>query len=48
VFDLRFNKRQLRFLSVYPIGYWSDDTSNPAHREGDNTPALAIGKCRAL
>ena len=48
VFDLRFNKRQLRFLYVYPIGYWSDDSSNPAYREGDNTPALAIGKCKAL
>lgn len=48
VFDLRFNKRQLRFLYVYPIGYWSDDSSNPAYREGENTPALAIGKCKAL
>lgn len=48
VFDLRFNKRQLRFLYVYPIGYWSDDTANPTYREGENTPALAIGKCRAL
>ena len=48
VFDLRVNKRQLRFLYVYPIGYWSDDSGNPAYREGDNTPALAIGKCRAL
>lgn len=48
VFDLRFNKRQLRFLYVYPIGYWSDDDSKGATREGNNTPALAIGKCRVL
>lgn len=48
VFDLRFNKNQLRFLYVYPIGYWSDESGGAAPREGDNTPALAIGKCRAL
>lgn len=48
VFELRFNKRHLRFLYVYPIGYWSDDKSTPATREGDNTPAMAIGTCRAL
>ena len=45
VFDLRFNRRQLRFLYVYPIGYWSDGA---ASREGENTPALAIGRCREL
>ncbi len=48
VFDLRFNKRQLRFLYVYPIGYWSDDDSKGPSKEGANTPALAIGKCRPL
>lgn len=48
VFDLRFNKRQLRFLYVYPIGYWSDDSRAAASKEGANTPALAIGHCRAL
>ena len=48
VFDLRFNKRQLRFLYVYPIGYWSDDSSGAPSKEGANTPALAIGRCRAL
>lgn len=48
VFDLRFNNRHLRFLYVYPIGYWSDDASAAPSKEGANTPALAIGKCRAL
>ncbi len=48
VFDLRFNKRQLRFLYVYPIGYWSDDASGAASKEGANTPALALGKCRVV
>lgn len=48
VFDLRFNKRQLRFLYVYPIGYWSDDNQVAPSKEGLNTPALAIGRCRAL
>lgn len=45
VFDLRFNRRQLRFLYAYPIGYWSDGTGA---REGENTPAMAIGRCREL
>ena len=48
VFDLRFNKRQLKFLYVYPIGYWSDDNSTGISREGANTPALAIGKCKPV
>lgn len=48
VFDLRFNNRTLRFLYVYPIGYWSDDARVGMSREGANTPALAIGKCSPL
>ncbi|MCM2288114.1 MAG: hypothetical protein NDI67_03720 [Sulfuritalea sp.] len=45
VFDIRFNNRNLRFLYVYPIGYWSDGDKSGMSREGENTPALAIGKC---
>lgn len=45
VFDLRFNRRQQRFLYAYPIGYWSDGVGT---REGENTPAMAIGRCREL
>ena len=45
VFDLRFNSRSLRFLYFYPIGYWSDGDKPGMSREGDNTPAVAIGKC---
>ncbi|MDP2134352.1 MAG: hypothetical protein Q8J99_12135 [Sulfuritalea sp.] len=48
VFDIRFNSRTLRFLYVYPIGYWSDDARVGMSREGANTPALAIGKCSPL
>lgn len=48
VFDLRFNSRKLRFLYVYPIGYWSDDDKGGLSREGENTPALAIGKCSVI
>lgn len=48
VFDLRFNSRKLRFLYVYPIGYWSDDEKGGMSREGANTPALAIGKCSVI
>ena len=46
VFELRFSRRQMRFLYVYPIGYWNDASDGPASREGENTPALAIGRCR--
>lgn len=45
IFDIRFNSRKLKFLYVYPIGYWSDDDKDGMSREGANTPALAIGKC---
>lgn len=45
VFDLRLNNRTLRFLYVYPIGYWSDGDKTGMSKEGDNTPALVIGKC---
>lgn len=45
VFDFRFNSKKLRFLYVYPLGYWSDDNSSGVLKEGENTPALAIGKC---
>jgi hypothetical protein len=48
IFDVRFNKRKLRFLYVYPIGYWSDDEKGGMSREGANTPALAIGKCAPI
>lgn len=48
VFELRFNRSQLRFLYVYPIGYWSDGDGKGMAREGENTPALAIGTCKLL
>lgn len=48
VFELRFNRRQLRFLYVYPIGYWSDGDGKGSAREGENTPAMAIGTCKPL
>ncbi len=48
VFELRFNRRQLRFLYVYPIGYWSDGDAKGMAHEGDNTPAMAIGTCKPL
>jgi hypothetical protein len=48
VFDIRINTRSLRFLYVYPIGYWSDDDKTAMSKEGANTPAMAIGKCSPL
>jgi len=43
--EYRFNKDHLRFLYIYPIGYWDDDNKSDLFKEGDNTPALGIGKC---
>ncbi|MDP1609538.1 MAG: hypothetical protein Q8M11_00660 [Sulfuritalea sp.] len=48
IFDIRFNSRKLKFLYVYPIGYWSDDDKGGMSREGANTPAMAIGKCSVM
>jgi hypothetical protein len=45
-FEFRMNRETLRFMSIYMFGYWTDDKSKSAGKEeGDDTPALTIGKC---
>lgn len=48
LFELRFNRNQLRFLYFHAIGYWNDDNSSDLFKEGSNTPAIGIGKCSPL
>lgn len=47
----RMHRRNLRFLAVTQLGYWSDDLSDNADslsREGANEPAMTIGRCARL
>jgi hypothetical protein len=46
VFDLRFNKRQQRFLYVYPIGYWSDAATGVLAKAKTRRPGHR--RCKAL
>jgi hypothetical protein len=48
--SFRFHKKNLRFLGLYSIGYWSDDLEDPnsVFAEGKNTPSMQIGKCSPL
>ena len=47
--EFNMNKKNLRFLSFYRAGYWTDGTGRTVlGMEGDNTPAIEIGKCSPL
>lgn len=47
--EFRMNKKNLRFLTAYLIGYVTDATGAPVlGPEGSNTPSLEIGKCSPL
>ena len=46
--EYKLNKQQLRFLYVYPFGYWDVDNKSDLFKEGRNTPAMGIGKCSPL
>jgi hypothetical protein len=47
--EFRFNKKNLRFMSLYAIGYVTDGIGLEAlGKEGQNTPALTIGTCAQL
>jgi hypothetical protein len=45
--EFRFNRKRMRFLKIYAVGYWNDTTDPKMDflREGTNTPAMAIGRC---
>jgi hypothetical protein len=49
--EFRINKKNLRFLLVYPVGYWNDNRegmTTELRPEGTDTPYMAIGKCSLL
>ncbi len=49
--DFLFNRKSMRFLTTYTVGYWNEDalrTIVPARSEGDDTPGMAIGRCTTL
>lgn len=43
--DISFNKRNLRYMRIYPIGYVSGGIVG---KEGGDTPAMEIGKCSPM
>jgi hypothetical protein len=49
--DFRMNKHTLRFLYVYPMGYWNTAPAlapDRGLREGADAPHIAIGKCSPM
>ncbi|MEA3219992.1 hypothetical protein [Immundisolibacter sp.] len=44
------NRKNFRFLTVYPVGYWTDKIKGEEDFfvEGRNMPAMSIGKCSPL
>jgi hypothetical protein len=48
VTQFRMNKEKLRFLYIYPFGYWSDNEKQKLFKEGRNTPSMEIGTCSKI
>ncbi len=51
LYQFRMNKNNLRYLLIYPVGYWTDNKNAPKHdpfAEGEDTPRMEIGKCSPL
>lgn len=49
--EFRMNKSNLRFLTSFLFGYWTDlfrGSSPGLFKEGDSTPNIEIGKCNPL
>jgi hypothetical protein len=49
--EFRMNNKNLRFLSIYVMGYWMDNVDTPwglTRKEGDDAPAMSIGKCSPI
>ena len=46
--QFRMNKKNLRYLYIYPFGYWSDNEKYKMFKEGRNTPVMEIGKCSKI
>jgi hypothetical protein len=49
--EFSFSRADLRFLHVYSAGYWNESSINrisPTRKEGEDTPAVAVGTCASL
>ncbi len=49
--DFKLNRKNLRYLSIYTIGYITDvqgETNSLFGKEGSNTPAITAGKCSPI
>lgn len=46
--DFKFNKKNMRFLSTYSIGYFSDSPDSEWSKEGGDTPSMEIGTCSLI
>lgn len=49
--DFRFNRKNLRFISTYMIGFVTDGIESPNSifgNEGENTPSLSAGRCSQI
>jgi hypothetical protein len=47
--EFRINIRNLRFIHVYWLGYWTYDPNNWVFKnEAGDTPSMSIGKCSAI
>ena len=48
IYEFRMNNKNLRFIRVYPLGYWTDNVKGNPSKEGEDTPYIEIGKCSPL
>ncbi|MBA7495965.1 hypothetical protein ES702_06561 [subsurface metagenome] len=46
--EFRMDRDGLRFIHFYKSGYWGDNNTRNTKYEGDNTPAITIGRCSPL
>jgi len=49
--EFKFNRENGRFLRTYTLGYYNDTPGKPDSffgAEGENTPAVEIGKCSPI
>lgn len=46
--EFAMNRKNLRFVVTYILGYWTDAIPGEDFVEGETTPLISIGKCSLL
>ncbi len=49
--EFKFNRKNMRFLLSYTVGYWNDtisETGKGKGTEGDDSPYISVGRCSAI